>query len=88
MAAFVALSTVGDANATALLHWVLEHGTPETALEAALTLEELDLRREAQALMATVPVVSSAREAAAFERRPVKRRTTMTALRPNQSSVA
>jgi hypothetical protein len=48
LAALVCLSGSADANAVAVLRWTLEHGSPEAVLDAALTLEELDLRREAQ----------------------------------------
>jgi hypothetical protein len=46
LAALVCLSKAGDANAIAVLRWTLEHGAPEIVLDAALTLEDLDLRRE------------------------------------------
>jgi hypothetical protein len=48
LAALVALSTAGDATAIALLRWTLDHGTTEIALDAAVALDELDLRREAR----------------------------------------
>jgi len=44
--ALVELVEAADAEAIALLRWAVEHGTREAVLEAALTLEELDLRRE------------------------------------------
>ncbi|HVV85563.1 MAG TPA: hypothetical protein VHE35_21030 [Kofleriaceae bacterium] len=44
LAALVHLSSVGDANARAVLQWTIEHGPTEVVLEAALTLEELELR--------------------------------------------
>jgi hypothetical protein len=48
MEALVALSSAGDAAAVAILRWAIEHGPPEVVLEAALTLEEIDLRSEAR----------------------------------------
>ena len=48
LAALVATSNPGDATAIALLRWTLDHGTTEMALDAALALEELDVRREAR----------------------------------------
>lgn len=47
LAALVSLAGASDARAIALLRWALEHAGPEIVLDAALTLEELDLRREA-----------------------------------------
>ena len=49
LAALVHLSSVGDLAAMAVLRWTIEHGPSEVVLEAALTLEEIDLRGEAQA---------------------------------------
>ena len=46
LGALVRLSTAADATAVALLRWAIEHGSREVVLDAALTLEELDLRRE------------------------------------------
>ena len=46
LAALVKLSVSADVAAVALLRWAVEHGTREVVLDAALTLEELDLRRE------------------------------------------
>ncbi len=48
LAALVALSSAGDADAVAVLRWTIEHGPSEVVLEAALTLEELELRSEAR----------------------------------------
>jgi hypothetical protein len=46
LAALVKLSMNADAGAVAQLRWAIEHGSREVVLDAALTLEELDLRRE------------------------------------------
>lgn len=46
LSALVALSSAGDATAVAVLRWTIEHGSPEVVLDAALTLEEIDLRCE------------------------------------------
>jgi hypothetical protein len=51
-----ALSTVSaapDREAVALLRWAVDHGSREVALDAALALEELDLRRAEQLAAAT-----------------------------------
>jgi hypothetical protein len=46
--ALVGLSSAGDATAVAVLRWALEHGPSDVVLDAALTLEEIDLRGEAR----------------------------------------
>jgi hypothetical protein len=46
--ALVALSNAGDDNAVNVLRWAVEHGPPEVVLDAALTLEELELRCESR----------------------------------------
>lgn len=43
--ALVFLACANDANAITLLRWTVQHGSREAMLEAALTLEELDLQR-------------------------------------------
>lgn len=43
--ALVSLACTNDANAIALLRWTVQHGPREAVLEAALTLEELDIQR-------------------------------------------
>lgn len=43
--ALVALASASDANAISLLRWTVQYGARESMLEAALTLEELDLQR-------------------------------------------
>lgn len=48
LAALVSLSSVPDPTAIALLRWALDHGPTEVALDAALALEELGVRREAR----------------------------------------
>ena len=50
--ALVALSSTGDAAAVAVLRWALEHGPSDVVLDAALTLEEIELRGEARAALA------------------------------------
>jgi hypothetical protein len=54
LSALVHLSSVADANAVAVLQWTIEHGPTEVVLEAALTLEEIELRRATKALPAPV----------------------------------
>lgn len=46
LAALVVLSTRGDAGSVAMLRWVVERAGPEAVLDAALTIEEIDLRTE------------------------------------------
>jgi hypothetical protein len=53
LAALVCLSGAANADAINVLRWTLEHGSSEAVLDAALTLEELDLRREKQLEMAS-----------------------------------
>ncbi|HUQ05141.1 MAG TPA: hypothetical protein VM261_21710 [Kofleriaceae bacterium] len=48
LAALVALSSAADADAVAVLRWTVEHGSPDVVLDAALTLEEIELRCEAR----------------------------------------
>lgn len=43
--ALVFLACASDANAITLLRWTVQHGPREAMLEAALTLEELDVQR-------------------------------------------
>ena len=43
--ALVSLASANDANAITLLRWTVQYGPREAMLEAALTLEELDLQR-------------------------------------------
>jgi hypothetical protein len=57
--ALVALSSAGDANAVAVLRWAVEHGPPEVVLDAALTLEELELRCEARLAAATAALTAA-----------------------------
>lgn len=52
LSALVHLSSVADANAVAVLQWTIEHGPTEVVLEAAMTLEEIELRRAPKALPA------------------------------------
>ena len=44
-AAMLQLIEAGGSEATLLLEWVVEHGSPDVVLEAALALDELDQRR-------------------------------------------
>lgn len=46
LAALVGLSRKADADTIDLLRYTIEHGRPEAVLDAALTLEEIDLRRD------------------------------------------
>ncbi len=48
-AAMLQLIDSGDAAAITVLRWVLEHGTPDVVLEAALALDEIDQRTLAPA---------------------------------------
>ena len=48
LAGLVSLSSSADAAAVSLLRWTVDHGPSEVVLDAALTLEELELRRERQ----------------------------------------
>lgn len=50
--ALVALSSAGDAAAVAALRWALEHAPSDVVLDAALTLEEIELRTESRAAVA------------------------------------
>lgn len=59
LAALVALSSAADADAVAVLRWTVEHGPPEVVLDAALTLEEIELRSEAR-LAATMAALTAA----------------------------
>jgi hypothetical protein len=43
--ALVSVACANDANAITLLRWTVQHGPREAVLEAALTLEELDIQR-------------------------------------------
>jgi len=47
LAALVQLSSVGDPAAVAVLRWAIAHGPADVVLEAALTLEEIELREVA-----------------------------------------
>ena len=64
--AMVHLSSVGDTHSLATLRWTIEHGPQEVLLEAALTLEEIELRHAriaaaaAAAEPAPAPVVAPA----------------------------
>jgi len=46
--ALLLLASTADAAAVAILRWAVEHGPPEVVPDAALTLEEIDLRGEAR----------------------------------------
>lgn len=52
--ALVGLSSSGDASAVTVLRWARDHGPSEVVLDAALTLEELELRSEAKLLEARI----------------------------------
>jgi hypothetical protein len=55
--ALVHLSSVADDHAVATLRWTIEHGPTEVVLEAALTLEEIEIRRAAR--MVALPSVAT-----------------------------
>jgi hypothetical protein len=57
--ALVALSAAGDAGAVDVLRWAVEHGSPEVVLDAALTLEEIELRCEARLNAATAALTAA-----------------------------
>ena len=57
LTALVHLSSAGDANARAVLQWTIERGPTEVVLEAALTLEEIELRHAGRAAAAAPTVV-------------------------------
>lgn len=44
LAALVALSSAGDAHAIEVLRWTIEHGPADVVLDAALTLDEIEMR--------------------------------------------
>lgn len=48
LAALITVSNNTGADGINVLRWAVEHGAPEVVLDAALTLEELELRREAR----------------------------------------
>jgi hypothetical protein len=50
LCALVHLSSSADDNAMNVLRWTIERGPTEVVLEAALTLEEIELRRNNRAL--------------------------------------
>jgi hypothetical protein len=63
--ALVALSSAGDAGAVAVLRWTIEHGPNDVVLDAALTLEEIELQYEraltrARDALAAAPTVELA----------------------------
>ncbi len=49
-AAMLQLIEAGGSEATLMLEWVVEHGSPDVVLEAALALDELDQRRLVEAV--------------------------------------
>ena len=57
LAAMVHLSSVADHNAMNVLRWTIERGPAETLLEAALTLEEIELRRTPRATTPQPPAL-------------------------------
>lgn len=59
--ALVALSSAGDASAVAVLRWAIEHGPSDVVLDAALTLEEIELRCDAK-MAATREMLAGATE--------------------------
>lgn len=64
-AALVVLAARADHRAIEILRWAIEHGSPMTVLESALTLSELDLQFEfelgaAEARLASAPSPANA----------------------------
>jgi hypothetical protein len=59
LAALVALSSAADADAVDVLRWTVEHGSPDVVLDAALTLEEIELRCEARLATATAALTAA-----------------------------
>ena len=55
LAALVHLSSAADDNAVNVLKWTIEHGPTDVVLEAALTLEEVELRRAPKATARPAP---------------------------------
>ena len=53
--AMVHLASVGDKHSLATLRWTIEHGPQEVLLEAALTLEEIELRHARLAAQVVAP---------------------------------
>jgi hypothetical protein len=87
LAALVALSSAGDAQAVAVLRWTVEHGPSEVVLDAALTLEEIDLRNTARSRLAqdaleAGPTVETALAAARAAERSVLSRLADAAIAP------
>lgn len=64
LGAIVALSHRGDERASSLLRWVVLHGDRDAVLDAALTLEDLELRWERRRDSA----IDALRESPTFER--------------------
>lgn len=87
LAAMVALSSAGDAQAVAVLRWTVEHGPADVVLDAALTLEEIDLRntarsRAARDTLEAQPTVENALAAARAAERGVLNRLADAAIAP------
>lgn len=57
LGALVHLASVGDDNAHDVLRWTIERGPTEVVLEAALTLEEIELRRTPRARAPQPPAI-------------------------------
>ncbi len=55
LAALVALSSAGDAQSIAVLRWTIEHGPADVTLDAALTLDELELRNAVKTVSIATP---------------------------------
>ena len=66
LAALVQLSSAGDADAVAVLRWTIEHGSSDVVLEAALTLEELELSCEARLATALAALTAAPGPAASL----------------------
>lgn len=65
LAALVALSSAADAHAMSVLRWTIEHGPADVVLDAALTLDEIELRNAQN----TIALVEEAPRKPALPRR-------------------
>lgn len=55
LAALVSLSSAADAQALSVLRWTIEHGPAYIVLDAALTLDEIELRQAIKTVSITAP---------------------------------
>lgn len=79
LAALVSLSSAGDAQAIAVLRWTIEHGPAYVVLDAALTLDELELRNALKTVSLTAPpALPDVRDVPEAAPRALPRRTNTT----------